>query len=374
VPDAKVLERFPLSLNVCVSCWHSQLSVAVAPDLLFRDYLYVSGTTKTLRDYFEAFADRTLEDLYRTGQPRVLDIASNDGSLLAAYRSRGCSVIGVDPAANLIGKAAANGVDTICGYWPSTIASNLRAGFDIIVAMNVLAHVQAPDDFLLGVREVMSPDSVLYVQTSQARMVENREFDTAYHEHLSFFTCSSMLKLAERVDLHLANAYWAPIHGTSYVWEFRLPRDTDPVGQDLAALLSHEDSCGISQRATYSEFGSHAHSTAQWAKTKAAELRAGGFRVVGYGAAAKGNTFINFAGLDLELIADDNELKQGLQAPGSCVPVVAPSMLKDIDQRCAFVLPAWNFRDEICDHIRAIRGDRGDIAMTYFPTPTVTEI
>ena len=358
-------ERYELALNVCRDCWHSQLSIAVDPETLFRDYVYTSGTTAASTDYFESFAD---EVTTRFGEKRrVLEIASNDGSLLAAMNARGHSSLGVDPAANLAPLAASRGVNTLASFWPSNLVEHLRPGYDIVIAMNVFAHVPNPLEFLKAIAVLLSDDSVILIQTSQARMVENIEFDTAYHEHLCFFNCSSMNSLAERAGLQLRDVTYKPVHGVSYLWELTLPRPNEARGSSLETIWQHERDAGLFQIETYDRFAASALTIANKTVSVVDEHRQQGFKVLGYGAAAKGNTFINFSGVTLDAIVDANPRKQGLISPGGGVPVIAPEALADIPEACAFLIPAWNYRAEISEHIRQFHGRPGDVGIIYYP-------
>jgi hypothetical protein len=358
-------EQYPLALKVCHVCWHSQLSVAVDPEILFRDYVYVSGTTAASTAYFEAFAD---EVTARFGpHRRMLEIASNDGSLLSALNSHGHSTLGVDPAANLAPVAAARGVNTLSSFWPSNLVEHLRPGYDVVIAMNVFAHVPDPLAFLTAIADLLDDTSVVLIQTSQARMVENIEFDTAYHEHLSFFNCSSMSSLAARAGLELRDVTYKPVHGTSYLWELGRPTAAGERGASLQEIWQHEIAAGLFDEATYAHFAEKAFALSDQTARAVEEHREKGFRILGYGAAAKGNTFINFSGVQLEAIVDANPRKQGLRSPGGGVPVIAPEALAEIDAACAFLIPAWNYRDEICEHIRRFHGRPGDVGIVYYP-------
>jgi SAM-dependent methyltransferase len=358
-------EQYPLALNVCGTCWHSQLTVAVDPEILFRDYVYVSGTTAASTTYFEAFADE-VTTRFGSGR-RILEIASNDGSLLSALNARGHSTLGVDPAANLASVAAARGVNTLASFWPSNLVEHLRPGYDVVIAMNVFAHVPDPLAFLSAIAELLDDSSVVLIQTSQARMVENIEFDTAYHEHLSFFNCSSMNSLAERAGLELRDMTYKPVHGTSYLWELGRPTAGAARGASLEQAWLHEQEIGLFDEATYAQFAEKAIALGEQTVRSVDAYRAKGFRILGYGAAAKGNTFINFSGVELEAIIDANPRKQRLKSPGGGVPVIAPEDLAEIDEACAFLIPAWNYREEICEHIRRFHGRSGDVAIVYYP-------
>jgi len=204
---------FPLRLNICEDCTHLQLSHAVNPDLLFKNYLYVSGTSQTLRDYFDWFARETLT--YAPDASTVLDIACNDGSQLNSFKALGLKTYGVDPAENLHPLSSANH-DVVCDYFTDKYAYHYGSkNLDIITAQNVFAHNSYPLEFLKQCKEIMHDASVLFIQTSQADMIRNNEFDTIYHEHLSFFNASSMSALARRAGLCLVDIRKTPIHGNS---------------------------------------------------------------------------------------------------------------------------------------------------------------
>lgn len=372
--------RFPLALVRCVRCFHCQLTHAVAPDLLYRHYVYVSGTTATLRDYFATFADR-LERLLPPApggqaRPAVLEAACNDGTLLEVLRARGYDTLGVDPARNLRELTRAKGLDVVCDYWGTEAAGRLGRKFDAVVAMNVLAHGPDPLDFLRACRACLAPGGRVLVQTSQAYMIDRGEFDTIYHEHHSFFCTRSMQRLAARAGLGVIAAEHVPVHGTSFL--FTLAADL-PEEPSVAAMLAEEERRGLYEPATYGRFADAAAQVRQRFADIVAAHRAGGFAAVGYGAAAKANTFLQFAaqgrqegrqkdgGAALSALVDDNPLKQGTYAPGTDLPILAPAALAGIEAPVLHVVTAWNFRDEIVRRIRAVR-DRGDDRfVAYFP-------
>jgi SAM-dependent methyltransferase len=353
------VEKFPLGANVCTDCWHSQLAYAVNPDLLFKNYLYTSGTTSTLKAYFHNFVE-TVEASANKTKLRVLDIASNDGSLLKVFKDRGHEVQGVDPAENLQQLSQENGVPTHVGYWDAKALTAVGGNYDVIVAMNVLAHTANPLQFLSLCKETLAPDGSIYVQTSQAKMLANGEFDTIYHEHISFFTSKSFLALAERAGLHVEFISQVPIHGTSYLVKLKKT-------QGLFFYAVDDEKDGYFELATYERFRLKAWRTLETVVQLTGLYQKMGFTTVGYGAAAKGMTFLNAAlgEIPLHSIIDDNPLKVGLLTPGQNIPVAA--QIPDTDGPILFLILAWNFYDEIRERIRAVRPNSGDAFLTYFP-------
>jgi 2-polyprenyl-3-methyl-5-hydroxy-6-metoxy-1,4-benzoquinol methylase len=358
---------FPLRLNLCRGCFHLQLSHAVDPDLLFKNYLYVSGTTKTLREYFEWFAEFTIGK-FDTKPNTVLEIACNDGTQLDVYKARGMRTYGVDPATNLH-ELSSKQHEVICDYFgPQHIEQFKNKNIDIISAQNVLAHNSYPLDFLKYCKEIMNDQTLLFVQTSQADMIVNNEFDTVYHEHISFFSVHSMKALADRAGLYLIDVVKTPIHGTSYLFVFtKTPRDNK-----VEDILLAERNAGLQTPATYIEYARRAEQVVKDLKETITAYRAEGFIVAGYGAAAKGMTLLNFGNITLDFIVDDNPLKQGRFTPGMHIPVVSIDKLDQVtDSNIAFVPLAWNFFDEIKTKIKTKRNNANDVYVRYFPTISV---
>ena len=192
-------KKFELKLNLCLDCFHSQLDQSIDPNVLFDDYVYLSGTSEVLNNYFKSFVE-VAESEFNTNL-EVLDIASNDGSLLKEFKDRGHNVLGIDPAKNLKEVSKNKGVDTICNYWPLPNNFKLDRTFDVVIAMNVFAHVNNPRSFLSEIENYIHQNSKIYIQTSQSEMFINNEFDTVYHEHISFFNVKSFDFFALRACL-----------------------------------------------------------------------------------------------------------------------------------------------------------------------------
>jgi len=364
-PDDPEL-TFPLRLNLCEDCTHLQLSHAVNPDLLFKHYLYVSGTSKTLKEYFDWFV--TYAESFFVDKPTtVLDIACNDGTQLDSFKAKGFKTYGVDPAENLYELSSKNH-EVICDYFTDAHVDTLKAkNIDIINAQNVFAHNSYPVKFLQQCRDIMHDDSLLFVQTSQANMVMNNEFDTIYHEHLSFFNANSMNELAKRAGLHLINVEKTPIHGTSYVFVFK--KQTAP--GNVKDVLRLERGHALQDLQTYEMYAQKCYGVLEQLKEAISEYRIN-YRIVGYGAAAKGMTLINAGNLFFDFVIDDNPMKQGKYCPGSHIPVVSIDELdKYADTSIIFIPLAWNFFDEISAKIKAKRNNPNDKFLKYFPKVTV---
>ena len=353
------VDEYELKLMGCDNCWHTQLSIAVDPSELFKHYLYVSGGGKTIRDYFDSFATA-----YSKKLPigRCLDIACNDGTQLDSFKRLGWETWGVDPAENLITLAADNAHKAICDFWTTDVAKDMPI-FDLITAQNVFAHTAYVDEFLQACKLVMNDKTMLVIQTSQANMLDNNEFDTVYHEHISFFSISSMLAIALRNGLYLNSVYKADIHGGSYVFELGLVDNSDSTVSTLLAAENHRYSKKFLE--TYSN---NAMACLSNLKTFVDTCISANKKVVGYGAAAKGMTILNAGKIDLSYIVDDTLIKQGLYTPGRNIPIVANTVLADDNEDLVIIPLAWNFYTEIKNKVKTIRPNSDDTFVKYFPS------
>jgi 2-polyprenyl-3-methyl-5-hydroxy-6-metoxy-1,4-benzoquinol methylase len=363
------LNVFPLKLNLCQNCWHLQLSHAVNPDLMFRNYLYVSGTSNTLRKYFDKFVDITLS--YNKEAKNVLDIACNDGSQLDSYKKIGIQTYGIDPAENIYKISKRKGHNILLDYFNDKSVNKFGdTKFDIITAQNVFAHNTYPLEFLNVCKKILSDNGHIFIQTSQANMIINNEFDTIYHEHISFFNTFSMLKLIEKAGLYLNDVLKTNIHGTSYVFVIsKNQSQKENVLNDVNELIENK----LNNTITYIQYALNAYKITYKLKDILTQYKNKGYKLVGYGAAAKGNTLLNFGKIELDYIVDDNPLKQGLLTPGMDIEIKSPEFISTIDSndKVIFIPLAWNFYKEIRSKIKNYRNIETDIFIKYFPKLTI---
>ena len=354
-------EEYPLKINVCSSCHHVQLSVVVDPDLMFKDYLYVSGTSKTLHEYFTEFAK--LCEYFSRGRRRVLDIACNDGTQLDKFKEIGWKTTGVDPAVNLYHLSSPNHY-IVCDYWNEEVASEMFDTYDAIIAQNVFAHTHDLRTFLNACSIVADEKTNIFIQTSQANMIINNEFDTIYHEHLSFFNTKSMKTCANMHGFSLVHIFKPEIHGGSYLFVLRKGEHDEYRANDE---IKKEADAGLYELETYVEYAKNCRKITEDFKKEIQKFKDEGYKVVGYGAAAKGNTFLNFAEVDLDYIVDDNELKWHLRTPGRNIMIKDPQALANENTDKLVVVPlAWNFFDEISKKCNDITGTNLSF-IRYFP-------
>lgn len=364
---------YPLAINRCSKCWHVQLTHSVNPDLLFKNYLYVSGTSQTQLKYFDWFAERAIGRCNKpVAELKVLDIGCNDGSQLDAFKKLGVvHTYGIDPAQNLYDTSSRNH-QVVCGYFDKVTIEHLRdvmvepePKFDIIICQNAFPHNYDQLGFLKAAAELMHDGSQLIITTSQIDMLINREFDTIYHEHLSFYNIQSMQAICARAGFTLMDMETHPIHGISGIYTLVKPENGFA---SVNVRWRKENEAGFYSFELYEEYARSAWRTILRFKETVERYNNEGYTVIGYGAAAKGNTLLNAANTKLACIVDDNPLKQGLFTPGVGVPVVAPTALAAYSDRPVLFVPlAWNFFDEIVQRIKATRGGKKDLYLRYFP-------
>ena len=361
--EDEVLDEYPLGVNICNNCYHIQLTHVVNPDLLFKDYLYVSGTTKTLHDNMKWFVDYVLETTIWGKGNSVLDIACNDGTQLNYFKEKGFKTFGIDPAENLHELSSKNH-KVSCDYFN---ADKFDRQFDVITAQNVFAHNSNPKEFLEHCDELMHDESVLYIQTSQAEMILNNQFDTIYHEHVSFFNINSMNELVKRTNLTLTDVIKTPVHGISYL--FRFTKNTFEGRRKVFNEIEVERQRGLLSKKTYVEYKTNITRLVSDFKELVKNSKREGFELIGYGAAAKGMTFLNFADVELDYILDDNKLKHHLYTPGTNVPIKPNGFLKQYKEsdKILCIPLAWNFYDEIQERILKTRDNKNDWFLRYFP-------
>lgn len=362
----EILPKFPLRLNLCKNCYHLQLTHIVNPDFLFKDYLYVSGTSQTMLDYFQWMSEFVVE---YCNPLTVLDIASNDGSQLDCFKDMGCDTYGIDPAENLFEVSTNKGHKIVCNYF--TEKSYEGKVFDVILAQNVFAHIENPLQFLLDCEKIMDDNSYLFIQTSQANMILENQFDTIYHEHISFFNINSMNELVKRSGLHLIDVIKTPIHGISYL--FILSKQPSNQ-QRIKNLIAVERYQGLYDFTTYLKYRNNIQEICADFIDRTLDFVNAGYLLVGYGAAAKGMTFLNMCKVDLDVIIDDNPMKQGLFCPGSNTEVVPINWLNQRQVKgckILFIPLAWNYFDEIKERIQKVRNNKEDKFLKYFPNVRV---
>lgn len=354
-------EVYPLKLMYCETCFHCQLSHAVNPEILFRNYKYVSGTSQTGLNFFRDNA-KFINDMF-SKPGKILDIACNDGSQLDYFKQLGWDTYGVDPAENLCPIAEQKGHTILCDFWNENIAKRLPI-MDVITAQNVFAHTEFIDKFLQDSKIIMDDNTKLFIQTSQRDMIRNGEFDTTYHEHISFYNSLSMKTLVERNGLNLNNVYHPDIHGGSYIFEISKVK----IEGNIEEVMRIERDNGLYGIYLYENFRLNAIRSIYNVRSLINKYK-GTHKIIGFGAAAKGQTFICYGNIKVDYIIDENPLKIGTYSPKLNIPIVSPNHFRDdLCSKYLIIILAWNFAKEIVQKINKIKGGKEVLIISkYFP-------
>jgi len=362
----KKTPEIPLEVMLCRNCFHSQLSVVVNPDEMFKNYLYVSGTTATFRKHTEELAKDAVKRI-KHKPIRVLDIACNDGTQLEHFRKLGCEVMGVDPAKNLRKITLAKKIPVLVDYWTQKNALSLRKKFDIITATNVFAHVDDIDEFLLASKIVLADDGYLILEFPYAdNLISNNEFDTIYHEHLSYFLVNSLKTAVERLGFRIADIIRTPIHGGSIRFFLRVGKAKH--SDKVSRLIQSEKKKGLLNKKSYIAYSRRIKKNKKDMVLLVSKLKKTDKKVIGYGAGAKGNTMLNYFKINLDYIVDDNDLKWGWKTPGRNILIKGPSVLTEEKGNLYIVILSWNFYNEVVKKIKTLRSNAKDTAILCVPT------
>lgn len=373
------LEQFPLQVNFCNDCTHNQLSVSVNPEILFKYYLYVSGTTITLKNHFKNLAIYALYYRLCKAQPYILDIASNDGTLLNEFKKLGCyKLYGVDPAENLASICKEKDINVNINYWSSNFADFLckKEGikFNIITACNVLAHNYNPYDFLLGCRKALSNSGIIIIEFPYGKStIELNDFGQIYHEHLQFFNIRSFTTLCDKLALKIVDInFFSEIHGGTI--RFTLSKKGKET-KNFYELRKIEQDKGLWDLKTYFKFSSRINQNINNLYDKLQFLKDHGYKIICYAASAKLSTLLNYDKRLADIISyivDDNPLKCSRYTPGSNVPIFSTNELLKENQNLVIIVTAHNFKDEIKNRLQNI-GIKGKL-LNYVPEVYIEDI
>lgn len=363
---------YPLHAYVCESCWLVQLEAFESPEAIFSDYAYFSGFSAGWLRHAEAYVAQMSARFGLGPESKVVEVASNDGYLLQYFVARGVPVLGVEPAANVAAAARDKGVPSAVAFFGRETADRLRAeghAADLMAANNVLAHVPDILDFVAGFQVLLKPDGAgTFEFPHLLRMIEHKQFDTIYHEHFSYLSLGVVSGILERRGLRVFDVEELPTHGGSLRVFFCHQASSHARTPAVERILAAERAGGLFSTEGYARFAEAVIDIKCASLEFLINERRAGRRVCGYGAAAKGNTFLNYCGIGPELVqavADRSPHKQGSLLPGSRIPVVSPEALLALRPDTVLILP-WNLKAEIMQEMAAIR-DWGGRFVTAIP-------
>jgi SAM-dependent methyltransferase len=367
---------YPLDVYFCETCSLVQLLDVVDREVLFRHYLYVTGTSDTIAAHNADYARAVVGEHELGASDLVVEVASNDGSLLRCFQSEGVRTLGVEPATNIAAMARDAGVETVNVFFDRDAAASIAADHGeaaAVVANNVLAHVDDPADFLRGCCELIRPDGVVVVEVPELTpMLDRLEYDTIYHEHLSYFSVTSLMALFESAGLSIVRVDRFKVHGGSLRVHAMKQSAQSGHSADVMRIAAGEQTAGLTSIDRYRKFAADVSANRAALLRLLEELRSDGHTLAGYGAPAKGNTLLNYCGIGPDILpftVDRSPLKVGLVTPGMHIPVLPVAALVERQPDYALVL-AWNFADEIVRQQREY-ASRGGQFIIPIPEPRV---
>lgn len=349
--------RYPLRVRVCATCWLVQADAALPPDAIFSDYPYFASCSRSWVTHAARYAAEMVAMLGLDERSLVIEAASNDGYLLQDFVSRGISVLGIEPAANVAAAARARGIPTETRFFDAAAGRELAArglAADLLVANNVLAHVPAIAAFVSGFAPLLQPQGIVTFEFPHVlAMLRECQFDTIYHEHFSYLSLLVVERALRDAGLRAFDAVRLSTHGGSLRVFACHPGASWQPQPGLAAVRAEESCAGMGGVACYTGFAARVSAATEAFASFLASRHAAGRMVAAYGAAAKGNTFLNACGVgarDIAMVADRSPAKQGRLLPGSHIPVVTPEQMRAAQPDDVVILP-WNLADEIAGEL-----------------------
>jgi len=347
--------RYPLRTVFCQDCGLFQLKDTVRKELLFDTYVWVTGTSLAAREYAKVFFERVIRLTGVNTKDLIIEIASNDGTILKPFVTSGYSVLGVEPARNIAEIAEDAGIRTMCAYWDRHTAADVVKQYGqakVVMARNVIPHVSELHNVIAGISDALADDGAGIIEFHDGGIIARElHYDSIYHEHLCYFTVQSITALLNRFGMHPFHIDPSPISGGSYVVYFS--KQVRPVDATYTEALAKEKRSGINTIEGWKFFAQK--SLEHKAKTLEIVARFCGKTIIGFGASARSSTYLNFCGLNAGHIAsviDNNPLKQGRWTAGSCIPIVPRDKGLGLKPELVFII-AWNFKDEIVKECRA---------------------
>jgi len=355
--------HYPLMVEVCDRCFLAQVTAnPPAAEIFDSNYTYFSSYSRSWLEHAERFAAIAVERFGLGAQSQVIEVASNDGYLLQYFKARGIPVLGVEPTANTAAVAVGKGIPTIVDFFGRRLAEDrLAGGADLIVGNNVFAHVPDINDFAAGLKAVLKPTGVVSLEFPHLlRLVEQAQFDTIYHEHFSYLSLATTERILATQGLKIFDVEELPTHGGSLrVFAAHAEDESHERAPSIDAVLAEEERAGLRTREPYESFQRRIDTIRDSFLAFLHQQRAAGATVAGYGAAAKGNTLLNYCGVKgrelIDFVADASPHKQGRFLPGSRIPVVAPDRVDEEKPDFIVIFP-WNLFDEVTAQLVHARG------------------
>jgi hypothetical protein len=357
------MERYyPLHALLCGECFLVQLREYADPDHIFTEYAYFSSYSSTWVAHAEAYCKQITKRLDLRSDSFVVELASNDGYLLQHFLPLGIPALGIEPAANVAKVAIEKGIDTRIDFFGRRLATELVAGgrrADLIIGNNVLAQVPDLNDFVAGMVILLEPEGVITLEFPHLhRLMSERQFDTIYHEHFSYFSLITIERLAQRHALKIIDVEELPTHGGSLRVYLAHSRGKAQASANVASLLARERGLGYEDVSTYMSFAQEVRATKRRLLSLLIAIKDEGKRICGYGAPGKGNTLLNYCGVGTDMLdftVDRNPYKHYRYTPGMHIPILPVEAIDAAKPDYILILP-WNLKEEIMRQMHHVAG------------------
>lgn len=368
---------FPLELFFCNYCYHIQLGHVVKPEHLFKNYHFVSGTSHVNVDHFENYAEDVIAKYNLKKGSFIVDIGSNDGTCLKAFKERGMKVLGIDPADNIAQIAIKNGIKTIPDFFSKQLASKIKEEYgipDLITSHNVLAHIEDFSNVMEAIASLMGKNSIFIFEVGYfGDVFENLWFDTIYHEHLDYHTVAPLKNYFDTIDMDLFHVEKVNIQGGSIRNFVQLKTSDNYIDTSVIKIIEEEQIKGLHNLSDLATYQSRIDAVKIDLHRLLKEIKSSGKSIVGYGAPTKSTTLMNYFGLDssiIDFIIDDNELKQGKYSPLLHIPIVSSECIANGNETDYMLILAWNFADSIIEKVRKTNNFNGKFIVPL-PKPII---
>jgi len=368
---------YPLKLFVCGSCFLVQIDeYKKSSDIFNSGYVYFSSFSRTWLEHAKQYADMMIEKYGYDKNSLIIEIASNDGYLLQYFKERGIPSLGIEPAEGTAIEAQKKGIETVVDFFGKRLAQSLvdqGKKADLLIGNNVLAHVPDLNDFVAGLKIALKPSGIITMEFPHLmQLVDNYQFDTIYHEHFSYLSFMTVRSIFNHHGLELFDVEELPTHGGSLrIFAKNKEDNTRAISENVNTLLKKEISRGLNTMVYYQDFQKKADQIKYLLLNFLIKQIKNKKKIAAYGAAAKGNTILNYCGVRKDMIAfivDASPYKQDKYLPGSHIRVVTEEKLKTYKPDYVLILP-WNIKDEIIKQLEYIREWGGQFVV---PVPTLT--
>ena len=369
-------KKYPLCAYVCDNCFLVQLSEFEKPENIFEEYAYFSSFSSTWIQHVQNYVNMMIKKFVFDEKNLVIEIASNDGYLLQFFKEKNIPILGIEPAVNVAKVAKDKGIPTLIKFFSTNTANELRRegkNADLIIGNNVLAHVPNLNDFVKGLKILLKPTGIITLEFPHLlQLIQKNQFDTIYHEHFSYFSLVTARKIFSFHELTIFDVEEIPTHGGSLrIYVKHSEYDDISINERVSILLEKEKQYGLENISTYTNFIKNVDAVKKKLHEFFNGARDSGKKIVCYGAAAKGNTLLNYCNIGnnfIDYVVDQNPYKQGLFLPGTHIPIKNPDEIQKTKPDYVVIIP-WNLKDEIMEQMKYIRDWGGKFMI---PVPEVS--